>query len=81
MLAPSVIGATVRSVMHSASLGITSKVESSNKFVRRLTVKTRTTRTAGRFRQLVGSQVAGLTLALLMVQRSAARGRQRPYAD
>jgi hypothetical protein len=30
---------------------------------------------------LLGSQIAGLTLAVLMVQRSAARGRQRPYAD
>jgi hypothetical protein len=44
-------------------------------------VKTTTTRTADRLRELVGSQVAGLTLAVLMVQHCAARSRQRPYAD
>ena len=44
-------------------------------------MKTATTRTAGRLRQLVGSQVAGLTMAVLMVQRSAARGRGRQFLD
>ncbi len=44
-------------------------------------MKATTTRTAGRLRQLVGSQVAGLTLAMLMVHHSAVRDRQRPYAD
>ena len=37
-------------------------------------------RTSGRLGQLVNSQIAGVALALLMVQHSAAR-RQRSYAD
>ena len=42
---------------------------------------TTTTRTAGRLWQLVRSQIAGLMLAVVMVQHSATRDRQRPYAD
>ena len=36
-------------------------------------------RTAGRMKKLIGAQLAGPVLALMMVQRSAARGRaQKP---
>jgi hypothetical protein len=41
----------------------------------RFTVGARYARTAGRLGQFVGSQIAGITLALLMMQHSSARGR------
>jgi hypothetical protein len=46
-----------------------------------LTVSATTARTAGRIRQVLGSQIAGVALAVLMVQQSAARGRQRHSDD
>jgi hypothetical protein len=36
------------------------------------------TRAASRIGQLVASQLAGVTLALLMIQRSAARAARQP---
>jgi hypothetical protein len=38
-------------------------------------------RTAGRIRQQVSSQLAGIALALLLVQQSAARNGARQPAD
>jgi hypothetical protein len=46
-----------------------------------LTVGATTARTAGRIRQVLGSQLAGVALAVLLVQRSAARSRQRHSDD
>ena len=43
-------------------------------------MRTTPTPPAGRLADLVGSRIAGLALAVLMVQHSAAR-RQRSYAD
>jgi hypothetical protein len=43
-----------------------------------LTVGAISARTAGRLRQLIGTQLAGPVLALLLVQHRTARGRHAP---
>jgi hypothetical protein len=46
-----------------------------------LTVAVTSARRAGQLGQLVSSQLAGIALAVFMIQHGAARSRQRPYAD